>query len=383
MANERISDLLNDFIVYDRRIVDQPDLMIRLDYFKDGVLSLPGMLVRPAFSLVPNSVVEHRTGKQLFSEDAFCGNGPSILACPLISNEKKDGWIALISKKPFDRSIIPRIKVLSAIVSYELFHLGERKLTHSQLSEELGRVLKKAREEISLTQEELASYASTTRISLSRWESGAQPPSRGPLRRWATALGLLAGGKSNLITVADATPEILQLAKSDSVNLSLLSPEQFENLIFDIFVRMGYSVIKTGKTNLRDGGIDLIAVPKLPLTSFLVAVQVKHHCSGNKTGRDAVDRLLAWQNSTFRTGVLVTNTHFSRDAIWAASQATAKNFIRLRDFADVSRWLQGIFTPNLDWREIPDSVELAPGIRVTVPKPTFSEADNLWFKKHL
>jgi hypothetical protein len=38
---------------------------------------------------------------------------------------------------------------------------------------------------------------------------------------------------------------------------------------------------------------------------------VKHHLADQKTGRDEVDRLLAWKDSYFGIGLLATNMAFS------------------------------------------------------------------------
>jgi hypothetical protein len=133
---------------------------------------------------------------------------------------------------------------------------------------------------------------------------------------------------------------------------------------------MGYNVTLTGASNRKDGGIDLIAVPKLAnLGSHVIAGQVKHHQGDHKTGRDAVDRLLAWKDSYFGVGLLVTNTSFTRDAVWTAQQERNARFLRLRDFTDLKRWLEGRFGEEEDWREIPNRVELAPGVVIEIPRP--------------
>ena len=134
---------------------------------------------------------------------------------------------------------------------------------------------------------------------------------------------------------------------------------------------MGYNVILTGASNQKDGGVDLIAVPKVAtLGSVVIAGQVKHHQGDQKTGRDAVDRLLAWKDSRyFGVGLLATNTAFTKDAIWTAQQERNAGFLRLRDFMDLKRWLQCQWGTEEDWREIPDRVELAPGVVIDIPRP--------------
>jgi len=82
-----------------------------------------------------------------------------------------------------------------------------------------------------------------------------------------------------------------------------------------------------------------------------------------------VDRLLAWKGKGFGVGLLITNTAFTRDAIWAANRDSDRDFLPLRDFTDLKRWLEGHSGQDRDWREIPEKIELAPGIVVEIPKP--------------
>jgi len=393
---DHVSNLIRDFVFRDRRIADQPALRISVFLAEGDILRcvatsthaanrLPGLTFRVgegitgrAFSMPGLAVApEMSTAIPKPGDERI----QSLLACPIMVSGKPVGVLNLDSqaKLEFGRTDIPRVQILSALVAYDILHLQQRATTRSQLSEELGRVLRSAREELGMTQNDLAGLVGTSRIALSRWEAGAQPPSRGPLRRWVAALGILAGGRAEIVTVVDATPQLLEVLRRDPRRLSDLSPEQFELFVAERLDRMGYAVQRTGTTTLRDGGIDIIAVPKLAdVASFLLAVQVKHHSGTRATGRDAVDRLLAWQNTAFRLGMLVTNTRFTRDALWTAARDPARHFLRLRDFADLTRWLQGVFSSELDWREIPDSIELAPGVLVQVPKPRFTEVGVVW-----
>ena len=43
--------------------------------------------------------------------------------------------------------------------------------------------------------------------------------------------------------------------------------------------------------------------------------------------------------------------------------------MRLRDIRDLRRRLQNDFVNESESREVPDEVEVAPGIRIAVPKP--------------
>lgn len=182
-----------------------------------------------------------------------------------------------------------------------------------------------------------------------------------------------------LISIVEVGPQLLELLQRDPEYLRRLSPEQFERFVAERLDRMGFDVKLTGRVNSRDGGIDLIAVPKGgALTSFLLAGQVKHHRDQQRTGRAAVDRLLSWKESQFTMGMLVTNTGFTRDAVWVAAQEKHRGFLRLRDFADLKRWIADNFWAEQEWREIPSKIVLAPGVTVDVPKATLSNSLDIW-----
>lgn len=173
--------------------------------------------------------------------------------------------------------------------------------------------------------------------------------------------------------IVDCTDEIILSGGTKSSvklveELRQLSPPQFEHFVAEHFRRMKFNVTSTGPTSFKDGGIDLVAVPKIRnVGSVLIGVQAKHHHTNNKTGRGVVDRLLAWKDSHFRLVVLVTNMTFTRDARWVASQANNQPFIRLRDIVDIQRWMKGDYSSKPNWREIPKQVNLAPGVTVSVP----------------
>ncbi|MBW7996598.1 MAG: helix-turn-helix domain-containing protein [Candidatus Glassbacteria bacterium] len=382
-AHFDLSEIVKDFIFRDRRIADYQQFRIRILFDESASLR--------RLAEVGNTTGTMRIEKG--DESDFHGflaaeirntvhvGYKSFLHSPIKNGDKTIGYITFdsLEKVNYQENDIARIKILSALIGYEILHLRQKRSFSTTLSQNLGRVFRATRKELGLSQAELAGRIKTSRIALSRWETGSQPPSRGPLFRWATELGILAGGKRSLITVVDATPRLLEIIKHEPARLDDLTPDQFELVVADRLSCMGYDVQRTGKSTMKDGGIDIIALPRMrDVASFLLAVQVKHHSRGASTGRGAVDRLLAWQNTVFRLGLLVTNTRFTRDAIWTATSGDARNFLRLRDFEDLKRWLQGVYHSEMDWKEIPESIELAPGVSVQVPKPKFSEANIVW-----
>ena len=120
--------------------------------------------------------------------------------------------------------------------------------------------------------------------------------------------------------------------------------------------------------HFKDGGIDIVACSSRAPFPFLMAVQVKHHKSPEfKTGPDVVRDLLGViQYTGFNVGVVVTNTTFTPDAKWVAAQRPM--LIRLRDIKDIRRWLTNDYLDEFNWQEIPDEIEVCPGVIVRIPK---------------
>ena len=65
-----------------------------------------------------------------------------------------------------------------------------------------------------------------------------------------------------------------------------------------------------------------------------------------------------------RGGVLATNTNFTPDARWFADQQ--RHIISLRGFDDLSRWIYDDFAAKEPLRDIPDVLELRPGLMVNM-----------------
>lgn len=163
--------------------------------------------------------------------------------------------------------------------------------------------------------------------------------------------------------------EILRAIQQDDGAIYRLSPGDFQNLICDRFTAMGFAVQQIGSVNTPDGGVDIIACPgkNCPIP-FLVAIQCKHHRDRQtKTGPDVVKDLQAvLGRGIFQVGMIVTNTSFTPDAQWAAEQRP--NIIRLRDMQHLKRWLHDEFLHEEEWREIPQQIELRPGLIVQLPR---------------
>lgn len=147
-----------------------------------------------------------------------------------------------------------------------------------------------------------------------------------------------------------------------------LTPEQFQFLIANRLDDFGFEVTTVGAINRKDGGIDLIAVPRKGFP-FLLAVQAKHHRGQRKTPVSDVRDLngvIQSSNSLFSMGMIITNTAFTADAKWFAQHNS--RLLRLRDGKDLCRWLKRDFVNEAEYREIPNEITVAPGVTLAVPK---------------
>jgi hypothetical protein len=173
------------------------------------------------------------------------------------------------------------------------------------------------------------------------------------------------------VTLVDFSKEFYDWLLQDLERFKQIGEEKFQGLIANCLERMGLSVQTVGHVYRKDGGIDIVAYPSSQtLFPFLVGIQVKHHYTNRKTNvadvRDAYG-VLASRNSSFHVGMVVTNTSFTADAKWFASNNST--LLRLRDLQDLQRWLKNDYDNEEEWREIPNEIELAPGVKIKIPKP--------------
>lgn len=398
--SDTIKKLINDFVFLDCRLGSHPKVKAFLRRVEGEYLvcvaTSSGMELKR--SEKPLKISQGVPGLVYREKDAFALRGASFgewhniyipvepmikseLVLPLPGQFGPTGILGFesIESNAFKPEHMGRAQILAALVQYIEALPGPMKGKKSHLSEQIGSALRNVREELKLTQTQVASLSSTSRIALSRWEAGAQPPSVGPLWRWCESLGLLSPSLASIVTTIDITTRLLPILKREPERLSELTPAQFESFVAERIDIMGFDVKITGASTAKDGGIDIIAIPRVPgLASYLMAIQVKHHAGSRKTGRPDVDRLLAWKDSPFRIGLLVTNTSFTRDAMWAAALNQNKAFLRLRDFDDLRRWIQGTFWAEEEWREIPNSISLAPGITIEIPRPNLKDWSTIW-----
>ena len=202
----------------------------------------------------------------------------SLLAAPILDGAETLGVVGVMSSERdwFGEKDIGRIQLLAALIAF-LSSRQRKTSANAEAAVRLGRALSDILVELLLTQDELAYHGGFQDAAClnGKRAMGAFPwpfiqmvrCPRISLRR-ARATG----------SVLDVTPQLLELLKNNPEELINLSPERFEHVVAERIERMGYDVQLTGRSNRRDGGIDLIAVPKLrTVGSILMAAQIKHH----------------------------------------------------------------------------------------------------------
>lgn len=120
-----------------------------------------------------------------------------------------------------------------------------------------------------------------------------------------------------------------------------LPPRAFEELLADILSDLGWEVHLTQTT--RDGGKDILAYMNTELGRLLCLVEAKRYSEHRKVGVDVVRTLYGTLcDHKANSGVLITTSSFSKDAM--EFRQRHKYQLALRDYADVTRWIQNFGT---------------------------------------
>lgn len=191
-------------------------------------------------------------------------------------------------------------------------------------------------------------------------QSETTPLTLGPLFDWADSQAIITPVRVGLV---DISGQLASRLVSDPSLIHSLSPSQFEEFICGRLYSMGFEPRQVSRTNQRDGGIDIIFWPRrTDVFPFLGAAQVKHHNQISK--RQGVGSVRDFAGTIaghpFNMGLLITNTSFTPDAEWFAREKA--KLLKLRGFGDIRRWLAGDFSSDEEWREIPEAIEVCPGL---------------------
>jgi restriction endonuclease Mrr len=140
---------------------------------------------------------------------------------------------------------------------------------------------------------------------------------------------------NEIFEVRSATERLLDEARIEPATLLALSSRQFEELIAEIWSRLGYKVELTLRT--RDGGRDVVAVKKAE-AEVRYLIECKHYDPQNKVGVQFVRALYGVRNDEKATkAFLATTSKFTRDALVFFDRHRWE--LEPRDFEGVTRWI--------------------------------------------
>lgn len=134
--------------------------------------------------------------------------------------------------------------------------------------------------------------------------------------------------------------ELIEYLKKHPHQLYEISPRKFEEFVAAIFKNHGFDAQLTPET--RDGGMDIIAVHKSPLTGDTISlIECKRYAPENKVGIGVVQRLLGnvIQQEAHK-GIVVTTSFFTKDAIAVSNQS--RNILTLNDYSIIMSWLKSV-----------------------------------------
>src|ERR1051325_6646098 len=260
-SKNHLQDILEGFIFQDYRLASHPKLWASAFTLRGDHLEVIAS-TRPGYARMGPKLDSRSSGSGAAITDPTTHLRPEVgveIAAPIPGLDAPSGVLSISSPKleAFNDTDLRRAQVLATILGY----VASKNSFPSKYSQRRGEALSEARRELHLSQDDVARLANTSRIALSRWEGGSQPPSIGPLKRWCEALQLFSASGPGYATYIELTPRLLEIVKSDPVRIRDLTPHQFELLIAERLDTMGYEVQLTGDTSMRDGGIDLNAVP--------------------------------------------------------------------------------------------------------------------------
>jgi len=127
---------------------------------------------------------------------------------------------------------------------------------------------------------------------------------------------------------------IAALAQEPSL-MYKVHPRRFEELVAELFKRMGYEVTLTPTSH--DGGRDVLAVRRDDVGTVLTLVECKRFRPDRKVGVALVRSLYGVVTSERAShGVIATTSSFTRNA--KAFQQNLNYQLSLRDFNDLAKW---------------------------------------------
>lgn len=131
--------------------------------------------------------------------------------------------------------------------------------------------------------------------------------------------------------------EIIKKIQINTAALQYISSRQFEEVVAELFMKMGFNVKLTPQT--RDGGKDIIVTTYVGFTPLVLYVECKHFSSHNKVSVELIRSLYGvTEKDKVNKSILITTSSFTDDAKAFAEEI--KHRVDLVDGNDLISWLE-------------------------------------------
>ena len=142
--------------------------------------------------------------------------------------------------------------------------------------------------------------------------------------------------KQVIVEVQGISNDVMRMLRRNPEMMRSLTSRQFEELVAEMFTRLGYQVELTPPT--KDGGFDIAAAKRADIGSFLYLVECKRYQPTHKVGVELVRSLYGVVESHGATGgVMVTTSFFTKPA--CELQKTLEYRMNLCDYNKLQEWL--------------------------------------------
>lgn len=140
--------------------------------------------------------------------------------------------------------------------------------------------------------------------------------------------------KSTIIVWSPVDDKVLKYLTENPEALYHLSGNEFENIMAEIYSRLGYEVKKTKST--RDGGKDIIIKRKEIFGDFVYYVECKKYAANRPVGVGILRNLVGTISlDHVNGGILATTSYFTKDARDYIIQNNMQYQIKMQDYNDV------------------------------------------------
>lgn len=169
--------------------------------------------------------------------------------------------------------------------------------------------------------------------------------------------------KDSVLIVDGVDQQLIEHLSRYPDDLLQLRPRRFEELVAELFSRMGYEVQLTRYS--KDGGVDIFAVHKQGASPILTIVDCKRYAKERPIGPGMI-RTIAGLREEHRANVamIATTARFTKGARDLQVEKWPYE-VALADFEQLRQWLKA-----LGWNQTPSGMYMPTGSQSSTPLPT-------------